>query len=368
MDDFWGFTILNNTVSDWLIMFGMIGIAIVCLRLVQGIIIKRMVSFAGKTKTTIDDFIISIIRSSLMPLLYILAIYAGLQYLNFSAKWRSVEHVAVMLIVTFYVLRMISSFIGYLFKNSLLQKEENVQRKKQSKGILLIVQLIVWLGGILFLVDNLGYDITTLVAGLGIGGIAIALAAQTILGDLFSYLVIFFDKPFEIGDFIIVDDKMGMVEYIGIKTTRIRTLGGEQLICSNTDLTNSRVHNYKRMQERRVVFSFGVVYDTAASKLKRIPGIVKQIIESLPGSRFDRAHFKSFGNSSLDFEVVYYMLTPDFNQYMDKQQSINFSLFESFEQEQIEFAFPTQTLFLHHSESVNKTKPDQGDRKNAAMN
>lgn len=245
MDDFWGYRILNNAVSDWLLMLGMIGIAIVCLRLVQNIIIKRLVSFAGKTKTTIDDFIISIIRSSLMPLLYILAIYAGLQYLDFAPKWRSVEHAAIMLIVTFYVLRMISSFIGYLFKSSFLQKEENEQRKKQSRGILLIVQVIVWLGGILFLIDNLGYDITTLVAGLGIGGIAIALATQTILGDLFSYLVIFFDKPFEIGDFIIVDDKMGTVEYIGIKTTRIKTLGGEQLICSNTDLTDSRVHNYK---------------------------------------------------------------------------------------------------------------------------
>src|SRR5688500_4649155 len=143
MDDFWGYRILNNAVSDWLLMLGMIGIAIVCLRLVQNIIIKRLVSFAGKTKTTVDDFIISIIRSSLMPLLYILAIYAGLQYLNFTAKWRSVEHVAIMLIVTFYVLRMINSFIGYLFKSSFLQKEENEQREKQSRGILLIVQVIV---------------------------------------------------------------------------------------------------------------------------------------------------------------------------------------------------------------------------------
>ncbi len=372
MDDFWMYRILNNAISDWLRMLGMIGIAIVCLRLVQNIIIKRLVLFVGKTKTTVDDFIISIIRASLMPLLYSLAIYAGLQYLDFTPKWRSVEHVAIMLIVTFYVLRMISSFIGYLFKSSFLQKEENEQRKKQSRGILLIVQVIVWLGGILFLIDNLGYDITTLVAGLGIGGIAIALATQTILGDLFSYLVIFFDKPFEIGDFIIVDDKMGTVEYIGIKTTRLKTLGGEQLICSNTDLTNSRVHNYKRMQERRVVFSFGVVYDTTASKLKRIPGVVKQVIESLPDTRFDRAHFKSFGNSSLDFEVVYYMMTPDFNQYMDKQQSINMGIFESFEQEQIEFAFPTQTLFLRGNESVNRTdnkgKPDQRESRNAVVN
>jgi small-conductance mechanosensitive channel len=171
-----------------------------------------------------------------------------------------------LLAVTFFVLRIVTSFIGYSFKRALARKEKNELREKQAKGILLIVQIIIWVIGLLFLIDNLGFDITTLVAGLGIGGIAIALAAQTVLGDLFSYLVIFFDKPFEIGDFIIVEDKMGTVEYIGIKTTRLRTLGGEQLVCSNTDLTNSRVHNYKRMQERRIVFAFGVVYTLALSR------------------------------------------------------------------------------------------------------
>jgi small-conductance mechanosensitive channel len=255
-------------------------------------------------------------------------------------------HVALLFVVTFFVLRIITSFIGYLFKQAASKKERNELREKQAKGILLIVQIIVWTIGFLFLIDNLGFDITTLVAGLGIGGIAIALAAQTVLGDLFSYLVIFFDKPFEIGDFIIVEDKMGTVEYIGIKTTRIRTLSGEQLVCSNTDLTDSRVHNYKRMEERRIAFSFGVVYNTPAAKLKIIPPLVKKIIEDLENTRFDRAHFKSFGDFSLDFEVVYYVLSADYNIYMDKQQSINLRIFELFEKEQIEFAFPTQTLFV----------------------
>jgi len=211
---------------------------------------------------------------------------------------------------------------------------------------------VVWVIGIVFLIDNLGYDITTIVAGLGIGGIAIALAAQTILGDLFSYIVIFFDKPFRPGDFIVIDDKMGSVEYIGIKTTRIRTLGGEQLICSNTDLTNSRVHNFKRMQERRVVFSFGVEYDTSSEKLRKISGIVKEIITSKEDIRFDRAHFKSFGAYSLDFEVVYFVLSDDFNKYMDIQQDINLQLFELFEKEEIVFAFPTQTVLLQRDKEI----------------
>jgi len=372
MNGFWSYTLLNNTIADWLLMLGISAVAIVVLRLVQSVVIKRLVIFSRKTQTTIDDFLISILRSSIMPLLYILAFYAALQYLEFSQKWRSVERVAIMAVTTFFVLKIINAFIGYVFRNATLQTEGNEQRKKQTRGILLIAQVIVWLCGLLFLVDNLGYDITTLVAGLGIGGIAIALAAQTILGDLFSYLVIFFDKPFEIGDFIIVEDKMGTVEYVGIKTTRIRTLGGEQLICSNTDLTNSRVHNYKRMQERRVVFSFGVVYDTGSMKLKRIPEIVKQVVESLPQTRFDRAHFKSFGGSSLDFEVVYYMQTPDYNLYMDKQQAINLGIFETFEREQIEFAFPTQTLFLRGNKGMadiqDEDKPNNGKEKRPAMN
>lgn len=356
MNGLFDYILWNNTISQWLIALGIIAIAIIILRLLQSLIINRLVALTVKTKTTVDDFIVTIVRSSLMPLLYVLAFYFGLQYLSISVKAQKVLHVAIMVAVTFFVLRMISSFTAYLFRNSLLKKEENEQRRKQSKGILLIVQAIIWLLGVLFLVDNLGYDITTLIAGLGIGGIAIALAAQTILGDLFSYLVIFFDKPFEIGDFIIVEDKMGTIEYIGIKTTRIRTLGGEQLICSNSDLTNSRVHNYKRMNERRTAFSFGIVYNTPADKLADIPGLVKQSIDPLEEVRFDRAHFKSFGDFSLNFEVVYYVLTPDYNKYMDLQQEINLKLFALFEKAGIEFAFPTQTIFL--SKISGNEKPE----------
>ena len=180
---------------------------------------------------------------------------------------------------------------------------------------------------------------------MGIGGIAIALAAQTILGDLFSYFVIFFDRPFQIGDFIIVEDNMGTIEYIGIKTTRIRTLSGEQLICSNTYLTNSRIHNYKRMEERRIVFKLGVTYQTTSEIVKEIPVIVKEIIESTKDVRLDRGHFSGFGDFSLDFEFVYYILSADYNVFMDKQQEIYHRILCRFESEKIDFAYPTQTLY-----------------------
>lgn len=342
MNNFWNTIILNNTIRDWAIAFSIILVSLVLLRFFQSIIIRKIKSISERTTTTIDDFIIQAVQSSGMPLLYVLAFYIGLKYIRMPAKASQVIYIALLLVITFFLLRIITSFIGFIFKQALAGKEKNRQREKQAKGILLIVQTIFWVLGFLFLIDNLGYDITTLVAGLGIGGIAIALAAQTILGDLFSYLVIFFDKPFEIGDFIIVQDKMGTVEHIGIKTTRIRTLAGEQLVCSNTDLTNSRVHNYKRMEERRVAFSFGLVYHTPVAKLKIIPQLVRKIIEGMEYARFDRAHFLTFGKLSLDFEVVYYVTKPDANLYMDIQQKINLEIFELFEKEEIEFALAYQ--------------------------
>ena len=194
--------------------------------------------------------------------------------------------------------------------------------------------------------DSLGVKISALIAGLGIGGIAIALAAQTILGDLFSCFIIFFDRPFVTGDFIIIGEFKGTVDKIGLKTTRLISLGGEQLIFSNTDLTNSRIRNYKRMDRRRIVFEFGVIYQTTLTQLKKIPQIVEEIITQIPETTFDRAHFASYGDFSLNFEVVYYVNDRDYNKYMNIQQEINFQIKETFEKEGIEFAYPTQTLFL----------------------
>lgn len=348
MDKLWERVIWNNTLAAWAIALCIIVGSMIALRIVQAIIITRIKRFSANTKTTIDDFIISVVQSFVMPVLYILAVYWGLHYLELPPKVANALRVGVMLATTFFVLRTVTSFIAYLFRRG-ITREPSIQRNKQAKGILLIIQFVVWSLGILFLIDNLGYDITTIVAGLGIGGIAIALAAQTILGDLFSYLVIFFDKPFEIGDFIIVDEKLGTVEYIGIKTTHVRTLNGEQLIFSNTDLTNSRVHNYKRMQERRIVFKFGVTYNTNKTTLAELPGAVKNIIAAIPGTRFDRAHFSGFGDWSLDFEVVYYVLSPDYNIYMDIQQRINLALIEVFENKEIEFAFPTRTVYMQRA-------------------
>jgi small-conductance mechanosensitive channel len=209
-----------------------------------------------------------------------------------------------------------------------------------------VLRLGVWAIVLLLALDNLGVNITTLVAGLGVGGIAVALAAQSILSDLFASLSIVLDRPFVVGDFLIIDDFLGSVEKVGLKTTRVRSLSGEQLIFSNNDLLSSRIRNYGRMFERRVVFSLGVVYQTPGDKLRRIPGIIREAIEAQDKVRFDRAHFQEYGDFALIFEVVYYVLSPDYNLYMDIQQAINLLIYERFAQEGVEFAYPTQTLYV----------------------
>jgi small-conductance mechanosensitive channel len=208
-------------------------------------------------------------------------------------------------------------------------------------------RLMIWVGATLTAIAFLEINITPWVAGLGIGGVAVALAAQNILGDLFASVSIVLDKPFVLGDFIAVDDKMGEIEHIGLKTTRLRSLSGEQLIFSNTDLLKSRIHNYKRMQERRVVFTIGAAYETPYEKVAAIPGMLREIIESQRPVRFDRAHFARYADSALIFEAVYYVLTADYNKYMDVQQAVNLAILHRFAAEGIAFAYPTRTVYLH---------------------
>lgn len=204
----------------------------------------------------------------------------------------------------------------------------------------------IWSLGALVLLGNAGVDITALVAGLGIGGIAVAFALQNILGDLFASLSIVLDRPFAVGDFITVDDVQGTVEQIGVKTTRIRSLSGEQILVSNSDLLKSRIRNFKRMHERRSLFRVGVTYETPHEKLKEIPKWIQQIVESQPRTRFDRAHLLAFGDSALTFEIVYFVLTPEFLVFAETQQAIHLALLNKFEAEGISFAYPTRTVYM----------------------
>jgi len=346
-------TLFDNRILDYLLFLAFFAAGIIVVKIVNSLIVSRFKAWSQKTATTIDDFLFTIFDKNLIPLFYLGAFYIALKSLKLSTAISSIVNIASIVILTVVGLRFIISLINYSLETYWAKKEVDVARQKNLKGIIIILKVIVWGIGITFLLDNLGFKISTVVAGLGIGGIAVALAAQTVLGDLFSYFIIFFDRPFEIGDFIIIGEYMGSIEYIGIKTTRVRSLGGEQLVFSNTDLTSSRIRNYKRMEKRRVVFKLGVTYQTSLSDMKAIPDIIKNVITNVNDTAFDRAHFAAYGDFSLNIEVVYYVMSGDYNKYMDIQQEINLEIMEEFEKRSIEFAYPTQTLFVEKTVEDN---------------
>ena len=347
MEELLKYSIWGNTLQKYIIALGIFIAGLIIVTIFKKIILSRLKKWAEKTTTTIDDFIIIGIKKSVVPILYYSSFYLGVKTLALQPEVQTVVNYLSIIVVTFFGIKLFTSILDYSITSYTTRDDKNEHRAKQLKSLSTIVRFLVWGVGLIFLLDNLGVNISTVVAGLGIGGIAVALAAQAVLGDLFSYFVIFFDRPFELGDFIIVDDKVGTIEHIGIKTTRIRALSGEQIVMSNTDLTSSRIHNYKKLQRRRVVFPLGVIYQTSAENLKQIPEIVKQIIVENPDTEFDRGHFKNFGDFSLNFEFVYYVLSADYTTYMNIQQNINMKIFEKFEEEGIEFAYPSQTLFLN---------------------
>lgn len=341
MNSFFNTIYFGNTVRDWLTALLLICGCILLLRLVGTRVLIKVKQWASRSNNTLDDFLLGAVERSILPVLYILSLYAGLSYLKLSMRTGRLIQVFVLVLITFYVLRLITFVVEHLVTGFLRIHDESDIRNKQARGLILILNLALYILGCVFLLDNLGYDVTTVIAGLGISGIAIALAAQTILGDLFSYFVIFFDKPFEIGDFIVVDDKRGTIEYIGLKTTRLRALSGEQIIFSNTNLTNSRVHNHKRLERRRAAFNISVHVETSHETLKRIPQLIKDIIEAQPDLVYDRGHLLSLGQNSFSFEFVYYITNPDYNLYMDRQQTINLQILEVYGLEGIRIASPS---------------------------
>jgi len=340
-------TFLGNRIMDYLISAFLLFAGFAVIKVFQHFFLKCLKKWAKKTATTLDDFLVGLIQNILLPLAYFGAFYLSVNTLTLNPLLKRIIDITGMAILTLFVARLTIVLISYGLKVYQAKRGKDVTLDRSLKGILRITKLIVWGLAIVFFLDNLGFKVSAVIAGLGIGGVAVALAAQAILGDLFSYFAIIFDRPFEIGDFIIIGEHLGTIEHIGIKTTRIRSLSGEQLVFSNTDLTNSRVRNYKRMEKRRVLFKLGVTYQTPLKQLKEIPGIIENIIKNIKDTIFDRAHFSSYGDFNLIIEVVYYVIGNNYNKYMDIQQEINFAIKKEFEDRGIEFAYPTQTLYLN---------------------
>ncbi|MBS3081112.1 mechanosensitive ion channel family protein [Candidatus Pacearchaeota archaeon] len=341
-------TYWNNTGQDYLIALGIFVVLFFIFKIFDSLIIAYLKKQAAKTKITWDDIIIDFINAIHWQFYAYVAFYIATKRLTIILAVEKILLVILTIFIAFYIGQGLSRVVDHLTNAQIekRKKSDNAQNTSMIKVFGTIFKIVIWVLILLTFLSNMGIEITPLIASLGVGGIAIAIALQSVLADLFAAFAIYFDKPFKEGDFIIVGSDMGVVNKIGIKTTRITTLQGQELVISNSELTNSRVNNYKKMQRRRIAFSFGVTYDTPSSKMKKINKIVKNIIVKTKDATFDRVHFKEFGNFSLNYEVVYYVETSDYNKYMDIQEEINLGIKEAFEKEGIEFAFPTQTLHI----------------------
>lgn len=338
---------LGNTIKDWLVAICISTVVCALLKIIQRVGIRRLSGLAVSTDNKIDDLLTNMLKGTKLFILFVASAYVASFAITLKPSiafvWQKIVILTLILQGGFWAGAGISF---WLTRNIQKRMDQDTSSATTITFLGFAARIILWAIVLLLILDNIGVNITGLVAGLGIGGIAVALAVQNVLGDLFASLSIVLDKPFVIGDFIVVDSFSGTIEHIGLKTTRIRSLSGEQLIFSNNDLLKSRVRNYKRMSERRIVFGFGVVYQTSLKKLKTIKEIVNDIIKKEKRARFDRVHFKEYGDSSLNFEVVYFVTNSDYSIYMDVQEAINQEIFRRFEEEGIEFAHPTQTIVI----------------------
>lgn len=342
------FGLFGNPAWRWLLAGVVLVLALVGLRLLRRLAVQRVEKLAVNTDNDLDDLLVQLVERTHGLFLLLMALFLASRPLDLSAGVatgiRRLFAVVLFLQAGIWGARVVNWMIDRQLRRR--EAEADAPRAAILSLFGFFGQVAVWSVVVLLALDNIGVDVTGLIAGLGIGGIAVGLALQNVLQDTFASLSIILDKPFENGDFLIVGDVMGTVEKIGIKSTRLRSLSGEEIVMGNDDLLSSRIRNYKRMAERRALFEFGILYSTPPDTVERIPEIVREIIESADQTRFDRAHFKGFGDSSLKFEVVYYVLVPDYNVYMDLQQEINLRLMRALEELDVEFAFPTRTVIV----------------------
>ena len=338
------FALLGNTARDCLISVCWFIVLLAALRIFKFVIIKKFKLLAKLTKTDLDDLAVHMLDSFNWPFFVLMAAYFSFRGLVASFQVQAWLDYAFLGIVVLYAVHALLGVVDYLAKKII--RRHDGESNSMMHFLANMIKAFLWLFAALLILSNVGINVTSLIAGLGIGGIAIALALQNVLGDLFASVSIFFDKPFKVGDFIIIGEHLGVVRYIGVKTTRIESLWGEEIVISNSELTSTRIRNFKKMEKRRIHFTFGIVYQTPPKKVRAVGTIIRDIFRKIKLADLDRVHFHKFGDSSLDFEVAYYVNTGDYNKYMDVQQEINFALLESFRKAGISFAYPTRTVFL----------------------
>ncbi len=344
----WG----SNTGYDYLTALVVFVALVFLLKVFQAIILSKLQKLALKTATEFDDILIEIFKKVKPPFYFFVSIFFAIKSLILPDLFNRALLVLFIIVIVYEVIKAVERIVDYIFRKY-LEKNQDEDTDQHSEAMIklmqVLIKVILWIFGLILILSNLGINVTSLVAGMGIGGIAIALALQNVLGDLFSAFSIYIDKPFKVGDYIQIGTDRGMVEKIGMKTTRIRTLQGEQLVVSNQELTSARIQNFRRMEKRRVAFNLGVTYGTSPEKLAAIPKIIKDIVDKVDLAEFDRCHFVEYKDSDLSFEVVMFIDSKEYTDYLAARQEINLEIYKKFAVEGIEFAYPTQTLFINKS-------------------
>ena len=335
----------GNSVQSYLLaIITAVGVYVI-FRFFIFLIIKGLEKAAKKTKTDLDDAVIQLL-SKRRWLVFWLVLISTIQYtLDVSEKTASILSGLFNVFLVLLGIRIINFWIQFGAKKFLHSKADDTE-KISIEFLTSVVRIVVWLLGALFLLSSFGYNISSLIAGLGIGGVAVALAVQDVLGDLLSCLSIYIDKPFKVGDTIQVGTQIGTVKKIGLKTTRVTSLQGEEIVFSNHSLTSGEINNFGKLKKRRVVTSLGVTYETPVKKMEQIPAWLEVIIDKVEDVTFDRAHFSAFGDFSKNFELVYFVESKDYVTYMDRLQEINLEIHKKFDKEKVEFAFPSQTIYV----------------------
>lgn len=340
-------TFFGNTVEQYAYTLAIFLGTMFVMWLVKTVILARLKVLAKKTETMFDDAIIDSLGMITWPFYILVSLTLAIGYISVNLVLDKIMLFLMLFLIVYYGNRVVKILIVHgaraLRKN---EDEEEDADETFAEVVAILIQITIWVGAILFVLSNLGFDITTAIAGLGIGGIAIAFALQNVLSDIFASFSIYFDKPFKVGDYIVIGADSGVVQKIGIKSTRIKTLQGQELVMSNKELTSTRINNFKKLDRRRVVFSLGMTYDTPLEKLKQIPQLIKEIYETVENADLDRVHFKSYGDFSLNYEIVYFVNAPDYMAYVEIENEINLKIKEIFENNKIEFAFPTQTIHM----------------------
>lgn len=369
--DFDGFTtttFLGASALSWATALAAALASWLAMRLALRFLTHRASAVAQHTSNRVDDLLVDLLRCTSRVLLAVTALLIGLSMLDLPVRWSTrVSQLWFLTLALQFGLWGNRAIVIGLRRYEDRHGDGGMAAQVSTTATLMrwALRTVLWAVVLLAMLANLGVNITALVASLGVGGVAVALAVQNILGDLFASLSIAVDKPFEVGDFITLSGVAGSVEQVGLKTTRIRALSGEQIVISNTELLKQTINNYKRMEKRRVVFKFGITYDATPEQAEAVPGIVRRAVEAQEKTKFDRAHFMAFGDSSLDYEVVYFVLSAEYNLYMDIQQRINLTLMREFRQLGVDFAFPTRTLQMPGLEArlAAQPRPDEAPQR-----